>query len=319
MSDAMQTVLIVAGPTASGKSSFALACAAACDGVIINADSMQVYDGLHMLTAQPSAEDFAQIPHELYSILAVGETCSAAKWSALALAQIEAAHHKGQTPILTGGTGFYLKAMTEGLSPIPQVPEAVRAETIALCQKMGRTAFAQALEEKDPEIMTRIDRRNPQRLMRAWEVFEATGKSLAAWQDLPKEGAPENLRFVEVVLNPAREKLYARCDKRFHWMVENGVLDEVTALSKAIASGDVAEDAGLTNALGFWDLKAYLEGETSLEDAIDAAQQLTRRYAKKQTTWFKNQMQNALVIENWGTEPNADKAAVQAVLNRLQD
>jgi len=309
----LKPVLIVAGPTASGKSSFALSCAEQLNGVVVNADSMQVYDGLHILTAHPSENEKAQFPHVLYGVLSPDESCSAARWCDMALAEIEKAHQAGQVPIVTGGTGFYIKSMTEGLSPIPEISDETRNATIAAFEEMGTEAFSKALATRDPDIAKRIDMQNRQRLIRAWEVLEATGKSLAYWQNLPKEGAPDDYHFVEVVLRPDREKLYARCDERFVWMVENGALDEVASFAEEINAGRVPENALLANALGFWELKEYLDGARTKEDAIEASQQRTRRYAKRQSTWFKNQISDdAIVLETIKDDSLAE------IINRLQ-
>lgn len=309
-----KTVLIVAGPTAGGKSALALACARKWNGTVINADSMQVYDGLPVLTAHPSVEEKQEIPHKLYGVLDAAEQCTAARWCDMALAEVAAAHQHGRLPIVTGGTGFYMKALTEGLSPVPYVPEDVRAQVRNDFAVMGTEAFAEKLAEKDPAIASRIDMRNPQRMMRAMEVLKATGKSLGYWQDKEKQGGlADDIRVVTVVLLPERAHLYARCDKRFSWMLEHGALDEVKDFAARIAAGTVPEDAPLLQALGFAELRDYLAGKLTREDAEELSCRKTRQYAKRQMTWMRNQLGDALFVDA------PDAAAVEKIANRLQE
>jgi len=312
--DFPNTVLIVAGPTAGGKSALALACARKWNGTVINADSMQVYDGLPTLTAHPSIEEKQEIPHRLYGVLGAAEQCTAADWRDMALAEIAAVHQQGGLPIITGGTGFYMKALTEGLSPIPHIPEDIRADVRRHFTALGREAFAKELAEKDPAIAARIDMQNPQRMMRAMEVLEATGKSLSHWQDLEKHGGlGDDVKIVTVVLLPERAYLYQRCDKRFAWMLEHGALDEVRDFSAEIAAGNVPKDAPLLQALGFAELRDYLAGDLTRQEAEELSCQKTRHYAKRQMTWFKNQIKEALFVDA------PDAAAVEEIANRLQE
>ena len=309
-----KTVLIVAGPTAGGKSALALACARKWNGTVINADSMQVYDGLPTLTAHPSMEEKQEIPHKLYGVLDAAEQCSAARWCDMARAEIATAHQQGRLPIITGGTGFYMKALTEGLSPIPEIPEKIRAQIRNDFAEMGKEAFAEELAKKDPEITTRIDMQNPQRMMRAMEVLTATGKSLAMWQDSEKQGGlGDDINVVTVVLLPERVYLYARCDKRFSWMLEHGALDEVQDFSERIKAGDVPEDAPLLQALGFTELRDYLAGNLTRAEAEELSCRKTRQYAKRQMTWFRNQLGDALFVDA------PDMAAVEKIATRLQE
>ncbi len=281
----MNTVVIVAGPTASGKSGLALKIAEAVDGIVVNADSMQVYDGLRILTARPSPEDERRVPHRLYGILPPSELCSAGRWCALAAAACEEAWRDGKVPVVVGGTGLYLRALMEGLSPIPEVPDDIRSDTRARFAAMGNAGFHAGLAELDPTMAARLHPSNSQRLMRAWEVLAATGRSLADWQAEPPV-APLAARFFTIALLPPRERLYARCDARFAAMIGQGALAEVGALL------DRGLDPALPvlRALGVGELAAHLRGETSLAAAVTAAQQATRRYAKRQMTWFRHQL-----------------------------
>ncbi|WP_068438083.1 tRNA (adenosine(37)-N6)-dimethylallyltransferase MiaA [Magnetospirillum sp. XM-1] len=283
--------IVIAGPTASGKSGLALALAREFDGVVINADSMQVYDALPLLTARPSEEDLGAAPHRLYGVLAPSDLCSAARWGGLAAAEMEAAWNAGKLPILAGGTGLYLRAVMEGLSPIPDIPEDVRAQARARLAEMGNAAFHALLASRDAEMAARLDPGNSQRLARAWEVLEATGRSLARWQDEPRQGGVD-ARWFSLVLDPGRPRLYAQCDSRFAAMMAAGALDEV----RAFESLGLAPDLPIAKALGRRELAAHLAGEMDLEAAVAAAQQATRNYAKRQGTWFRHQMMASEVI-----------------------
>lgn len=285
-----KTIYIIYGPTASGKSAQALEMAARTNGVIINADSMQVYDALHFLTAQPSRAEQDQVPHKLYAVLGPAQRCSAALWRGMAMAEIEKALASGRTPIVVGGTGFYIKALLQGLSPIPDVPEEVRMAAEKKQQALGNPAFHAELEKRDSVMAAKLNPNDTQRLIRAWEILKATGKSLAYWQSLPPEGPPADWRFERRFVNPPRETLYRRCDTRFDQMLQSGILDEVKAFGDLIACGDVPEDAAITNALGFKPLCDHLRGGLPVEEAVAQAKQDTRNYAKRQITWFRNQM-----------------------------
>ena len=277
-------VVIVAGPTASGKSALALAVAEALGGTIINADSMQVYRDLAVLTARPGAAELARAPHRLYGVIDAAEACSAGRWRDLALAEIVAAREAGRVPILAGGTGLYLRALLEGLAAVPPVPAALRAEARALHARLGGEAFRQALAARDPEAAQRLAAGDTQRLIRAYEVVTATGRPLADWRRAqgPASGPPA----AAVLLLPPRAELYAACDARFLRMMERGALAEVEAV---LARGlDPALPA--MRAVGVAELAALLAGRLSREAAVAAAQQATRRYAKRQYTWFRHQL-----------------------------
>ena len=279
-----QPVVIVAGPTASGKSALALAVAEALGGTIINADSMQVYRDLAVLTARPGAAELARAPHRLYGVIDAAEACSAGRWRDLALAEIVAAREAGRVPILAGGTGLYLRALLEGLAAVPPVPAALRAEARALHARLGGEAFRQVLAARDPEAAQRLAAGDTQRLIRAYEVVTATGRPLADWRRAqgPASGPPA----AAVLLLPPRAELYAACDARFLRMMERGALAEVEAV---LARGlDPALPA--MRAVGVAELAALLAGRLSREAAVAAAQQATRRYAKRQYTWFRHQL-----------------------------
>jgi tRNA dimethylallyltransferase len=285
--------VVLAGPTGSGKSAAALKFAREENGVIINADALQVYDALHTLTAHPTEEEMAQAPHRLYSWLGPDESCSAVRWRAAAIAEMQAAADAGKLPILTGGTGLYIKSLIEGFSPIPDVPAATRDAANELQARLGNPAFHAALEKRDPAMAARLHPNDTQRLIRAYEVFEATGRSLAEWQEEPPVTDPASDMFryeVRIVTMPS-EEIRARCDARFDRMLEMGALDEVRALDMEIGAGRVAERAPVTNALGFTPLRAALHGELGMEQAVRLGKAETRQYVKRQDTWFRNQVQ----------------------------
>ncbi|MBV6632082.1 MAG: tRNA (adenosine(37)-N6)-dimethylallyltransferase MiaA [Alphaproteobacteria bacterium] len=279
-------VLIVAGPTASGKSGLAMKIAEQVGGVVINADSMQLYRELRLITARPSEADMSWVPHRLYGVLAATDSNSAADWRRMALEEISAAHDRGKIPILTGGTGFYLKALLEGLSPIPPVPPTVAAETRQRVEEEGVEAVHAALKARDPVMASKLRSTDAQRVARAWAVLQATGQSLADWQALAPEPPPAHLRFFAMVIMPARAGLYREIDARFAMMAAKGGVDEV----RAFLAMDPPEHTMLLRAVGVPELRAYIEGETDLETAITSGQQATRHYAKRQFTWFRNQL-----------------------------
>jgi len=281
-------VIVIAGPTASGKSALALRVAEAFGGTVINADSMQVYAGLPIVTAQPSPEDQARAPHRLYGFRDPAEPCSAADWRALAVGEIAACHAAGRLPVVVGGTGLYLHTLRHGLSPVPPVPEAVRAEARALLAEIGSAALHARLAERDPAGAERLRPSDPQRVVRAWEVLEATGRPLADWQAMPGSVEPGR-RFLELLLLPPRETLYPACDRRFAAMLATGALAEVEALLRR----GLDPTLPAMKAVGVPELAGLLAGSLTLEQATAAAQQATRRYAKRQFTWFRHRMPEA--------------------------
>jgi tRNA dimethylallyltransferase len=306
-------VVVIAGPTASGKSALALALAEALDGVVINADSMQVYRELSILTARPSAADCARVPHRLYGVLPAAERCSAGRWCELARGEIAAAAAAGRVPILVGGTGLYLRGLMQGLAPVPEVPAAVRAATTSRLERLGPAAFHEALARRDPVMAARLRPSDPQRLIRAWEVLEATGRSLASWQR-EATAPPDDLSFVPFVLRRPRPELYEACNRRFLHMLEAGALDEVRAMD---ALG-LDPDLPAMKALGVPELRRHLRGELTLAEATAAAQQATRRYAKRQTTWFRHQMASARVLEAQGSPAQFSERLAAEIRNLIR-
>ena len=284
-------VILLAGPTASGKSALAVALARRVGGVVINADSMQVYRELRVVTARPTPADEAAVPHRLYGVMSASEACSAARWRVLAMAEIAAAGGRGQVPIVVGGGGLYLRALVRGLAPVPDVPPPARDEARARHARLGGDAFHAALAERDPVMAARLHAGDTQRLIRAWEVIAATGRSLADWQALPPED-PLDAPLYTVLAAPERVALYAACDARFERMLADGALEEVAALDALGLDGRLPA----MKALGVPALRSHLRGEIPLPQARVAAQQATRNYAKRQLTWFRHQITAELTL-----------------------
>lgn len=285
-------LLAVGGPTASGKSALALAVAREFSGVVINADSMQVYDALPILTCRPGAAEQALVPHRLYGVLAADDSCSAGRWQALAAAECRAAWAEGRLPVVVGGTGLYLKALLDGLSPIPDIPDEIRAATRQLFLRLGNRDFHARLTARDPVTAARLAPGNSQRLMRAWEVLDATGRPLADWQREPPRDRLE-AEVLTLALLPPSEQLYPACDQRFLAMLEQGALDEV----RHFAAREVDPGLPIAKVLGLAQLTEHLRGNCGLQPAVARAQQATRNYAKRQRTWFRHQLVSPTVLD----------------------
>jgi tRNA dimethylallyltransferase len=293
---APRPLVVVAGPTASGKSALALAIGREFAGTIVNADSLQVYRELRLLTARPDEAAEAALPHRLYGVLPAAERCSAGRWAALAEAEIAAAHRAGRVPVLVGGTGLYLRALLQGLAPVASVPAAIEAAAAAEFARLGAGAFHRALAARDPATAARLRPSDRQRLIRAWSVLEATGRSLSQWQEAP---TPRRSGFAPLIIRlmPDRVRLYAACDRRFIAIMAAG------GLAEARSVGALGLDPALPamKAVGLRELLAHLAGEMPLATAVAAAQQATRNYAKRQMTWFRHQLPEAecVVQEAW--------------------
>jgi tRNA dimethylallyltransferase len=286
--------VLIAGPTASGKSAVAMRVAAEMDGVVINADAMQLYGDLDILTSRPSPADERAVPHRLYGVVPGAEAWSAGRWLEAARAEIEAAWSQGKVPVVTGGTGLYFKVLEDGLSPVPPIPAAVRARWRERLRAEGAPALHAELARLAAQEAARIEPRDSQRIVRALEVLEATGKPLAAHFAQARESSI--LKGVDVrrlALLPPREELYAVCDARFATMMARGALDEVKAL---LAKG-LAPDLPVMKAIGVKPLSDFLAGQLSEEQAVALAQRQTRNYAKRQMTWIRNQMADWPVVE----------------------
>lgn len=280
---------IVAGPTASGKSAYAAELAARINGVVVNCDSMQIYNALPILTAQPAEEERRTIPHRLYGVLEPNEICAAGRWREMAQSVIEDIFAREQTPIVTGGTGLYIKALMEGLSPMPEIPMDIRETAIQKQKELGNPGFHAELKTLDPEMAARLDPNDSQRLIRAWEVFKATGVSLAAWQRKARLAPPPEWRFEIRKIIPERAELRERINARFVKMLDSGALEEVRTFRNRVRNGEIPEIAPIRKAHGLRFLTRHLDGEISLDEAVALSQTETRQYAKRQITWLRHQ------------------------------
>ena len=276
--------VLIAGPTASGKSDAALALAEAINGAIINADSMQVYAEAPILTAQPGTAARTRIPHLLYGHVSVREVYSVGRWRQDAIAALAAARAMQRVPIFAGGTGLYFTTLTEGLAEVPPIPPPIRAAARALLDEIGVAALHERLAEKDPRSAARLRPSDPQRVLRAYEVFEATGRPLIDWQEESASPVLEGQRLAKFVLDLPRPELRARIAARFEAMVERGGLEEALALK------DLDPSLPAAKLLGLRSLLALAEGTSARPEAILEAVTATRQFAKRQMTWFRNRM-----------------------------
>ena len=278
-------IWLIAGPTASGKSALALKLARETGGEIVNADALQLYADLRILSARPSDAEQAQAPHHLFGTVDAADGWSVGRWLRAALPILDDIAERGRGAIVVGGTGLYFEALTKGLAEIPEVPANFRRQAQADYDLMGESSFRGRLEVHDPAAARRIAPGDRQRLVRAWEVFAATDTPLSEWQQTGRPGLAAG-SWRAVALEPPREALYARCDDRLAAMVEAGVLDEV----RTLVSRNLDPALPALKAVGVRELSAHLRGETSLAEAVIAAQRETRRYAKRQTTWRRGRM-----------------------------
>src|SRR5689334_2609113 len=276
--------VLIAGPTASGKSVQALALAEEIGGVVINADSMQVYREAPILTAQPSDADKARAPHLLYGHVSASQLYSVGSWRADALEALAQARSISRTPVFVGGTGLYFMALTDGLADVPQTPPEIRDAARALLDDIGVEALHAKLTDRDPLTASRLRPSDPQRVLRAFEVFEATGRPLAEWQSAPAEPVLKDKRIAAFVLDPPRSDLRARIAQRFEAMVDQGGLEEAQSLAELDPALPAAK------LLGLRPLQAMAEGTLTTAEAQDAAITATRQFAKRQMTWFRHRM-----------------------------
>jgi tRNA dimethylallyltransferase len=277
-------ILLIAGPTASGKTALALRAARTLGGEIVNADALQLYADLRVLSARPSDEETAVAPHHLFGVADGADGWSVGRWLRAASPILDEIRGRGRTPVVVGGTGLYFKALTEGLADVPPTPAAIRQSVKAMYDALGEARFRELLASADPDAARRIEAGDRMRLSRAMEVLEATGRPLTAWQ---ADTAPalEADDWRAVAITPDRADLYARCDARFDAMLAAGALDEVRTLLTAGLDADLP----VMKAVGVRELQRHLAGEISLAEAADLARQETRRYAKRQLTWLRNQ------------------------------
>ncbi|MEM8686658.1 MAG: tRNA (adenosine(37)-N6)-dimethylallyltransferase MiaA [Pseudomonadota bacterium] len=292
--------LLIAGPTASGKSAIAAELAERLNGVITNADALQVYGPLRILSARPSAEEEARLPHRLFGHVEARERYSVGRWLEDVAPVLDAVWAAGECPVVVGGTGLYFKALEEGLAPVPEVPPEVRARVADWHAKEGIDGLKRRLPTDEGAAL------DQHRLIRAVEVREATGRSLEDWQRERTVPLLQGACVARVFLMPDREKAYARCEERFDEMLATGAVEEVQALLKL----DLDPDLPAMKAIGVSELSRHLAGELTLDDACVLAKTQTRRYVKRQMTWFRSQMS--------GWPAVAPKEAADRLLTDLQ-
>jgi tRNA dimethylallyltransferase len=298
-------IILIAGPTASGKSALALALAEKLRGAIINADSMQVYRDLRIITARPPAAEEKRAPHRLYGHVDAAENYSVGRWCAEAVATLETTQHYGRAAIIVGGTGLYFNALTRGLAAVPTIPAAIRDAVRGRLASDGVAALHAELKERDPAMAARLMPGDRARITRALEVLLATGRSLLDWHDRGKPARLDSSSAVKIFLMPDRDELLRRIDTRFDAMIAAGALEEV----RALAARKLDSDLPAMKAHGVPWLISHLRGEITLAEAVAGAKRDTRQYTKRQLTWFRNQLPDFIWVA-----PAKALAAVEAHL-----
>ncbi len=284
-----QRIVIISGPTASGKSGLALNLAQEKDIAIINADSLQIYEGLPILSSQPLVAEKKQAQHFLYSHFKPHESSSVGIWLNLIKPIIEKLWRENKMPVIVGGSGMYISKLVDGISEIPEIDEEIRNNSRQLFDELGKEEFQKKLIEMgEDEILDK------QRLVRAYEVLQQTGKTLSWWQNQPTKKLFSDVDFVHVNLNPDRNELYKNCNSRFGKMLYSGAFEEV----KNLINQGVTDDMQITKTLGFLEIRDFMNGRISREKMLEVATQKTRNYAKRQLTWFRHQFSQKLVFSD---------------------
>jgi len=281
--------ILITGPTASGKSAYALDLADRHGGVVINADSMQVYDTLQVLTARPSLSDIRDIPHFLYGHVPAAARYSTGDWLRDMKSLIDRVRQQGQVPVIVGGTGLYFKALTGGLSDMPEIADDVRGPLRAMMAADGPEAMHALLRQRDPVMAQKLNAQDSQRILRALEVVTATGRSIADFQGTAGEMIIDPARAQKHIVLPERPVLYGRINRRFEVMLDQGAVEEVEALLRL----DLSPAMPVMRAIGVSQIAAMLKGEMTRSEVIEKASTATRQYAKRQMTWFRNQMDDS--------------------------
>jgi tRNA dimethylallyltransferase len=301
-------VVLIAGPTASGKSALALELAESLGGTIVNADSMQVYRDLHIITARPTPAEETRAPHRLYGHVDAAENYSVGRWCTDAAAVLAEAKRDDRTVVIAGGTGLYFKALTSGIAAVPPIPADIRERVRDRLARDGAAALHAELAERDPASAARLRPNDRSRVSRALEVVLATGRSLTDWHDTNKPPVLDLAVAAKVFLMPDRDALYHRIDARFDAMMSNGALDEVSAL----AARKLNPSLPAMKAHGVPWLIRHLTGEIALDEAVEQAKRDTRRYTKRQATWFRNQLPQF----TWAAPQDA-RAVIESQLTML--
>lgn len=299
----LSPVVIIAGPTASGKSSLALEVAEAFGGEIVNADSMQVYRELRVLTARPDDADLARVPHHLFGTLSASERCSAGRWLEMAAPVLDDIRARGKLPVVCGGTGLYLKTLTDGLAPVPPVPEELVASVETHFDNVGGEAFLAELGKVDPEAASRLPATDRQRLVRAAAVFAATGRTLTDWQAEQPTGPGYAARYFTLTMLPGRAALYRKIEERFDAMLAAGAMEE----AEAFHALGLERNLPASRAVGVAELMRVLDDEWDLQTAVTKAKTASRNLAKRQFTWFRRQIHSDYVLSEKFSESEKQK------------
>jgi tRNA dimethylallyltransferase len=303
-----QKIILIAGPTASGKSALALRLAEKLGGTVVNADSMQVYRDLRIITARPTPDEETRVPHRLYGHVDAAVNFSVGRWCTEAAAALAAIKQEGRTAIVVGGTGLYFSALTRGLAAVPPIPALVRDQVRSRLTTDGVEALHAELAKRDPATAARLTPRDRSRVTRALEVVLATGRSLTQWHDDNMPASVDASRAAKIFLMPDRDELLRRIDARFDAMMAAGALDEV----RALAARNLNPNLPAMKAHGVPWLVRHLNGEIALEQAVEEAKRDTRRYTKRQATWFRNQLADFAWVE-----PERALAEIEAQLLAL--
>ncbi|MBP3346403.1 MAG: tRNA (adenosine(37)-N6)-dimethylallyltransferase MiaA [Alphaproteobacteria bacterium] len=301
-------VIVIAGPTASGKSQLAIDVAKAANGVVINADSQQVYDCTPLLSACPDDRDKRTVPHRLYEIWGIEKSGSVVEWLNLAAEEIRKAWTEEKTPVVVGGTGLYIDNLINGTTPIPETKPEARARVLEMLENDGVQAVHAKLAEVDREAAARLNRNDTTRVRRAYEVWLDTGKTLTEWHKLPMKKLLPEAAFEVVKILPPQEELDERCFCRFDMMMEAGALQE----AEKIYEKKYNDKLPAMRALGLPELLDYLKGRCSKKEAVGQAKLHSRQYAKRQRTWFANKLEAQVVLEHCY---NGDEAVVKKIVN----
>lgn len=284
-------IIVISGPTASGKTAYSIEVAQKNNGVIINADSMQIYKGLPILSAQPTPEELSSAEHLLFSYLEPTNNCNVGLWLKLAQEKIEYVFSREKTPIIVGGTGMYISKLIDGISQIPEVPQDVRDNTVKLYEKIGYEEFYKKALGIDKDYTEKLNPNDKQRLMRVIEIFDMTGKTISHFRSQGNTRLYPREMFFHININPDRDFLYGRCLKRFQKLVEkDNVLDEVKNFinnNKTVISD--LKKYSVSKTIGLAEAMSHLNGEITLQEFIEQAVKVTRNYAKRQYTWFNHQ------------------------------
>lgn len=305
-------VIIIAGPTASGKSSLALDIAQELNGAVVNADSMQVYRNTPILSACPDEHDKSLVPHYLYEIYDNSHHGTVAEWSKVAVAKIKELWLEGKTPIVTGGSGMYIDILINGIKEIPKASDEAKAKSEAVLEKGGTQSLHQELEKVDKITADKLSPNDTSRIRRAYEVFLTTGKPLSEWNQLENTKLLPKANFVVIKLVPPISELDERCQIRFDKMLEIGAIEEV----KKVLAQNLNRETPAMKTLGLPELLDYLEGKTSLEQASELGKLHSRQYAKRQRTWFNNKLNADIVLTSCYL---GDKNIIEQVKNVLHN